>query len=149
MVITTKLPSYISGVSPFLAPSKIWYLVFIVGMYLFYALAFISLLDNKAIDLMSNNDYLMQRIGTILSFFVPGLGRALTENFFIGMGLFIFYVFIMKALLSEQDLATIIFLGFVTWKIFSSIDFAAVKKAFDVEQAELTIIDSELDKNRG
>jgi hypothetical protein len=43
----------------------------------------------------------------------------------------------------QQDTISMFFFGIVTWSLFSSIDVAAVKKAFEVEPRESSIIESE------
>jgi hypothetical protein len=94
------------------------------------------LLDNKAIEIMNYDDRIMQKTGIIFTYCAPGLGRALTNNLLIGMGLFYGYQFFMTVVFSQHDLIAIILLGLAIWRIFSFIDLAAVKKAFEIEQAE-------------
>ncbi len=149
VVVTTKLPSYLSGESPFLVTPKSKYLILIMGTYLFYAIALIPLLNNKVTDLMSENDDRMRRVGKILSFFLPGLGRALTGNMLLGLGLGVCYVLIMKNLLSQQSFTSILIPGFLAWEILFFIDFAAVKKTFESKQIERTVTESGSEKNSG
>ncbi len=148
-IAITQLPKFWSGESPFLAPLNVKYLVVIICGYALYTSALILLLDNKAIEIMNYDDRIMQKTGIILAYCAPGLGRALTNNFFIGMGLFFGYQLILAVVFSQQDLTTTIPASLGIWLFFSFIDRAAVKKAFEVEQAESDMIENEPEKNRG
>lgn len=143
VAIINQLSNYFSSDTPyFLIPPTTKYPILLVGLYLFYLVALNQLHDEEIIALMSKNDRLVRRIGMILALCMPGLGRALTGSIPLGLGLCLFFIYIMMAGVLPQDTITMLFLGAVTWSLFASIDFAAINKAFEVEQGESSMIES-------
>jgi len=148
-ITITQLPKLWASETPFLILLNSKYLIVIICVYVLYASVLILLLDNKVLEIMNYDDRVMQKTGIIFAYCVPGLGRALTDNFFVGMGLFFGYQLIMAVIFSLKDLTAIIPASLGIWLFFSFIDRVAVKKAFEVEQAESDMIENEPEKNRG
>jgi hypothetical protein len=143
VAIINQLDTYIFDDSPyFLIPPNTKYPILLIGLYLFYLVALNQLHDEEIIALMSKNNGLVRRIGMILAICMPGLGRALTGSMPAGLGLCLVYIYIMQFGVLEQDTLSMLFFGIMTWSLFSAIDGAAVKKAFEVEQRESSITES-------
>jgi hypothetical protein len=144
MAIIHQLGSYLFDPSPyFLIPPNTKYPILLVGLYLFYLVALNQLHDEEIIGLISKNDGLVRHLGMVLAICLPGLGRALTRSMPAGIGVSLVYIYIMQFGVLQQDTISMFFFGIVTWSLFSSIDVAAVKKAFEVEPRESSIIESE------
>ena len=143
MVIINQLFNYFSTDTPyFLIPPGTKYPMLLVGFYVFALVALNQLHNKEIIARMSKNDGLTRRIGMILARCMPGLGRALTGSMSLGLALCLLYTYIMRGAFLQQDMIRIFLLGAVTWSLFSSIDAAAVRKAFEVEQRESSITES-------
>lgn len=135
MAIIRQLGTYLFDDSPyFLIPPNTKYPILIIGLYLFALVALNQLHDEEIINRMSKNKGLVRRMGMVLAICLPGLGRALTGSMSAGLGLCLFYIYIMQFGILSQDTISMLFFGIMTWSLFSAIDVAAVKKAFEVEQ---------------
>jgi len=143
VALINQLSNYFSSDTPYLLiPSGTKYPILLVGLYLFALVALNQLHDDKIIDRVSKNDGLSRRIGMILARCMPGLGRTLTGSMPLGLGLCLLYIYFMRGAILQQDMIRLFLLGGVTWSLFSTIDSAAVRKAFEVEQRENSITES-------
>lgn len=114
---------------------------FFVGFYLFCAIMFVVLWVIRFPKELIAEDHPQWHItATLLSRLLPGFGRALVSNLFAGIGLFYIYAWLMTARVRLDVTPTYLsWLAYslyylVVWRIFSTIDWMAVKRSEKSEQ---------------
>ena len=117
-----------------------------IGFYVFCISALIFLAITKLDEdlLMNSDSHRIKIVGKLLSVLSPGLGRVIVGNYWLGIGLSMFYTILVVGRLTANGsditnpIVNLIY-GLIVWSIFSQIDWHAVGNYGKPEREKLAL----------